>query len=74
MTACNWIAYSPADQVAALAAPLLEGLRAAYLAGASEDELFAAVVSRGLVGGESWELRPVVDGLRCCAGAHTERR
>ena len=47
MAACNSIAYGPAGQVAAVAAPTLEALRQQYLAGASEQELLALVVRRG---------------------------
>lgn len=43
--ACNSIAYLPAHQVAAVAAPTLETLRQQYLAGASAREMFALVVS-----------------------------
>ncbi|KAI7838701.1 hypothetical protein COHA_007499 [Chlorella ohadii] len=46
--ACNSIAYLPAHQVAAVAAPTLETLRQQYLAGASAREMFA-LVARPLV-------------------------
>lgn len=48
VAACNSIAYAPASQVAAAAAPILEALRQQYLAGASALSLFAPVVSFGL--------------------------
>lgn len=44
VTACNSVAYVPAAQLAAVAAPMLEGLRQQYLAGASGQEMLAPVV------------------------------
>jgi hypothetical protein len=69
VAACNSVAYGPAAQVAAVAAPALEALRQQYLAGASEQELGALVARRFVWTKNSGnKLRSLLPGLNTGPG------